>query len=245
MIRLSLDGRRDDPGAARDELLEALKKFRRRKVPAEGEHQGVRWVWKSDGDEPAKHYWKQSLCAAGFHQEAREWEREYVDEGRWIPVNDIVPSRIRGIDFKQRDDGTWNVHAHIIADMRYFPQAALASVWEDCGGGPNVDVRQVKTAPGYSMESAVMETIAYSCKAPEAESIEESVALVIEEKGARLVQPSGELFGNVPECHASLLCEECELTPSWWNYLGVVEEKLDNMGSTHGSDSDDPPPATA
>lgn len=242
MVRLSLDGRRADPGAGRQELLEALGKFRRRKVPAEGEHQGVRWVWKSDGERPAKHYWKQSLCAAGFHQEAREWERKYVDEGRWIPVDEIMPSRIRGIDFKQAGDGTWNVHAHLIADMRYFPQAALASVWEDCGGGPNVDVRQVKTAPGYSMESAVMETIAYSCKAPEAESIEEAVALVIEEKGAKLVQPSGELYGNVPDDGAMLRCSECEQTPAYWEYLGVVDEVRDNMGSVHGSDSDGPPP---
>lgn len=245
MIRLSLDGRRGDPSEAREELLEALSKFRRRKVPPEGSHQGVRWVWKSDGDVPAKHYWKQALCSSGFHQEARRFERKYVDEGKWIPVDEIMPSRIRGIDQKQGEDGSWNVHAHIMADMTHFPQAALASVWEDCGGGPNVDVRPIREDPGHSLESAIMETIAYSCKAPEADGVESAVSLVTAEKGARLVQPSGELFGNVPDVDADLLCEECELTPSWWNYLGVVEEQIDNMGSTHGADSDDPPPATA
>jgi len=249
MLRIGLDGRRDDPDAARQELLEILKKFNRRKVPPSGEHQGVRWVWKSDGGEPAKHHWKASLTGNGFYSTAAEWEREYVQEGKWIPVQEIMPARVRGIDQKQGEDGSWNVHAHILADMTYFPQAALASIVEDCGGGPNVDVRHISEKNDLGPTSAVMECIAYAMKPPEAENLEDQVEMVIAQKGAKLVQPGGRIHGqyegddaqHVPDPGAGLKCEKCEMQPNRWEYLGLVDEVINNMGVVGGSDSEGPP----
>ena len=242
LIRFGLDGRRKNPHLARDELREVLRKFTRRKVPPRGEYQGRRWVWKSDGGAPAKHYWKQSLCGSGFYEEAREWEREYVDEGRWIPVDEILPSRFYGIDQKRGEDGSWNVHVHMLADCPRFPQAALASMIEDCGGGPNVHVETIDESPSRTTESAIAETIAYATKAPEAGSREEQVKLVAEMKGAKLVQPSGECYGSVPSPDGLLLCSECERSPAWWTYIGVVDHPHQNMVLT--TDGDRPPPGS-
>jgi hypothetical protein len=239
-IRFGLDDRRENPHAALDELREVLRKFIRRKIPPSGEHQGKEWGWKSDGGSPADHYWKQSLCGSNFHTEARDWEREYVDKGRWIPVDEILPSRFYGIDQKCADDGSWNVHVHMLADCRYFPQAALSSVIEDCGGGPNVHIETIDESPGKTMESAIAETIAYATKAPEAGSREEKVKLVAEMKGAKLVQPSGECYGEIPDPDGVLLCSECERSPAWWTYIGVVDHPHDTM--VLSTDGDRPPP---
>jgi hypothetical protein len=240
MIRVGLDGRRENPHQARDELRAIRRRFADRKVPPSGEHQGTRWVWKSDGGASAKHYWKQSLCASGAYQEAREWERQYVDEGRWIPVDEILPSLFYGIDQKRGEDGSWNVHFHIIADGRHFPQAALASVWEDCGGGPNTHIEPISEAPGETIGSAIAETISYATKASEAGSREEKVKLVAEMKGAKLVQPAGECYGSIPDPDGELLCTDCERSPAWWTYIGVVNHPHETM--ILSTDGDRPPP---
>jgi hypothetical protein len=56
-----------------------------------------------------------------------------------------------------------------------------------------------------------------------------------------MVQPFGDLHGNVPKLGDALLCEECENTPAWWNYVDVVSERMETVGQVHGEDGDRPP----
>jgi hypothetical protein len=38
-----------------------------------------------------------------------------------------------------------------------------------------------------------------------------------------------------------LRCAECEVSPAYWNYLGVVDGNLANMGMGSAADGDRPP----
>lgn len=258
-LRLSLPERveatEEEIGGAVDQLREAFGKLRRRVIPASGSYDGRRWVWDSDGGEPAHHYWKPALKAEATRRAREEgdrslfaeiarWEREYVEEGRGIPVEELMGSGIYGIDAKQsRDDGTVNVHLHALVDCPYIPQAALSSVWGDLTGAPVVDVRRVTEQGERGRETALMETVGYAAKPPQYETLDAAVAYVRGLKGSKLIQPFGGLHGNTPEVEAQLVCARCENTPAWWNYLGVTDDRLDTMGATWSDPSaDDGPP---
>jgi hypothetical protein len=244
MVRLSLPERVpvDELEEAVDELRDGLSQLRRRRVPFEGTHQGKRWVWSDDGGRPADHHWKAALLAAGRHDLVRRWQRrcvryEWTDatgthRGRGIPMDEIWTGGVYGIDAKQGEDGTVNVHAHILVDCPYVPQAALASVWDDVMGAPVVDVRRVEERGESDRETALMETVGYAAKPPEYETLDGAVAYAKALKGAKLVQPFGSVYGDVPDPSGHLLCAECELTPAWWNYLGTIDERADTMGKS-------------
>ena len=257
MLRLALDRRvepeTDTLDRAVDELRDAFGRFRRRVVPTEGTHQGKRWVWEEDGGEPADHYWKSALRREAARR-AREdddrslfvridrWEREYVEEGRGIPMDELVGAGVYGIDAKQSpEDGTVHVHMHVLADVPFVPQAALASTWDDLTDAPAVDVRRVEERGEADRETALMETVGYAAKPPEYETLDGAVAYMQALKGSKLIQPFGELHGNTPDVDGHLLCARCEGTPAWWNYLGTVNERRETMGTTWDSGSAPPP----
>jgi len=58
-----------------------------------------------------------------------------------------------------------------------------------------------------------------------------------------LVHPFGELHGAGERVEGYLRCERCEVAPAWWNYEGLVGERIDNMVTGNGPDGDRPPPA--
>ncbi|MFB6218694.1 MAG: hypothetical protein ABEH77_05875 [Halobacteriaceae archaeon] len=248
MLRLSLPSRVEPTEAeietGLDRLRNAFGKFRRRVIPPEGEHQDKRWVWKRDGGEPADHYWKQALMQAGERRLAKYLELKYVEQGRGIPVDEVLREGFYGVDIKQDpDDGTLNIHLHVLADCPYIPQAALSALWDDLTDAPVVDVRRIEERGEQDRESAVMETIGYAAKAPEFETVEAEVAYFQALKGSKLVQPFGDLHGNTPEVPAFLRCSECDSTPEYWNYERTVNGYHDNMTvEVGGVDGDRPPP---
>jgi len=220
-----------------DAIVGAFRRFRRRRIPVEGDG----WCWYRDGGDDPATGWKASLLRNGKHDLVRRLQRKYVDEGKQIPVSDLIRGGIYGIDVKQKGPEEWNVHLHVLADAHWIPQAAISAEWEAVTGDPVVDVRRIYGRGGEGVEDALLETLGYACKAPEFESIEDAVGYMQAMKNRRFVQSFGATHGNVPDLEGQLLCERCENTPAWWNYAGVVHERIDNMGSTHSADSDDPP----
>lgn len=235
----------DDLERGKEAVQGAFGRLRERTIPASGEQGEKRWVWKTgdDGGQPADHYWKSALCGAGAYDQARRVQDRYVDEGRQIPWKELVDGGVYGIDIKQQEDRTYNVHIHVICDMAYIPQAAISSVWEDLTGAPVVDVRRIDRRGDFDSESALAEVIGYVTKPPEFESIEDEVEYLTALKGSRLVQPFGSLHGNTPAMTGVLRCSACERAPRWWNYMGVVDGGYDNMTVAGSSaDGDRPPP---
>lgn len=254
-LRLSLPERVEptEEGIAEavDRLRDAFGKLRRRVVPPNGSHQGKRWVWASDGGAPADHNWRAALRAEAARRSRGEGDRslfgkierleqEYVDRGRGIPVSELLEAGIYGVDAKQGDDGTVNVHLHVLADLPYLPQAALAQLWDDLVGAPVVDVRRVDGRGDDDRREALLETVGYAAKPPEYETFEGAVAYQKALSGSKLIQPFGSLHGNTPERDGQLVCAGCETTPAWWDYMGTVGERLNTMGTSW--ESGEPPP---
>lgn len=245
MFRLSLADRVDGDNLDRgkDGLVGAFGRLRRRTIPTEGEHQGKRWVWSDDGGEPADHYWKSALVRAGKRDLAKYLEAKYVNQGKGIPFDEIVRSGLYGVDLKEKEDGRFNVHMHVIADVPYIPQAALSAEWDDLTGAPVVDVRRIDERDESGAESALVEAVGYAAKAPEFASTEDEVKYLKTLKGSKLIQPFGELHGNTPNVTGLLRCGECEMAPAYWNYLGYCDYPYDTMTAVdEGSDGDRPPP---
>jgi hypothetical protein len=232
MLRLSLPSRVDsDPESLErgvDALRGAFGRLRRRVVPANGDG----WEWGK---------WKSVLQAFGYDDLARRWQTRYVEQGRGIPMDEILRSGIYGIDIKQQDDGRLNIHAHIIADVPYLPQAALSSLWEDLIDAPVVDIRRIDQQGSSDEETALMEVVGYAAKAPEYESVDDEVAYLKALKGSKLLQPFGELHGNTPPVPSELTCYTCERIPESWQYLGVVDGRYETA-TVGGPDGDRPPP---
>jgi hypothetical protein len=234
-----------DPETGKEAVQGAFGRLRQRTFPSEGKQGEKRYVWATgdDGGEPADHYWKSALCGAGAFDLARRLQKHYVEQDRQIPWKELVDGGVYGIDIKQQEDGTYNVHLHAICDMPYIPQAALSSVWEDLTGAPVVDVRRIDSRGDLDAESALAEVIGYVTKPPEFESVEDEVEYLTALKGARLVQPFGSLHGNTPRVTGLLRCSTCEVAPRWWNYKGLVDGGYDNMEVAGSSaDGDRPPP---
>lgn len=244
MIRLSLPNRveGDNLDRGKDALIGAFGRLRRRVVSPSGQHQGKRWVWSTDGGDPADYYWKAALMGAGERDLAKYWEVKYVNQGRGIPFEEIVRSGLYGVDLKQKDDGRFNVHMHVIADAPYIPQAALSSMWDDLVGAPVVDVRRIDGRDGSDTESALVEAVGYAAKAPEFTNAEAEVQYLTALKGSKLTQPFGELHGNTPQVSGLLRCGTCEVAPAYWEYLGYCDHPYDTTSIAVHSQGDRPPP---
>lgn len=231
MLRLSLP-RRVDPDEleqAVDALRGAFGRLRRRKVP----HTGEKWDWKP---------WKGILKARGEHRLAARLDLEHK-QGRGVPLEDIIRSGFYGIDIKQADDGSLNVHMHVLADVPYLPQAALSAVWGDLTDAPVVDIRRIDQEGGRDEESALLEVIGYAAKAPEFESVDDEIAYLQTLKGTKLVQPFGQLHGNTPPSGAFLLCHDCGSAPDEWIYQGLVDGHYETAEVVPQAAGDRPPPA--
>ena len=233
-----------DPETGKEAIQGAFGRLRRRVIPAsgsvevpdgEGGTKIVRWVWKmgDDGGEPADFYWKSALCAAGEHDLARRLQKQYVDQGKGIPFSEVVPAGLYGIDIKQQDSERYHVHLHALCEMPFVPQAALVSVWNDLTGASVLDIRR--------RGDMLAETIGYVCKPPQFESVSDEVEYLTALKGSRLMQPFGELHGNIGDAPSLLQCADCGRAPQFWNYLGLVDEAYDNM-TIATSKGDRPPP---
>ena len=232
MLRLSLPSRVEpDPESverAVDALRGAFGRLRRRVVPANGDG----WSWGP---------WKSVLQAMGHDDLARRWQTRYVEQGRGIPMDEILRSGVYGIDIKQQDDGRLNVHTHIIADVPYLPQAALSELWDDLIDAPVVRIERVEQQGSSDEETALMEVVGYAAKAPEYESVDDEVAYLKALKGSKLLQPFGDLHGNTPPAPSELTCYTCERIPRSWGYLGVVDGRYETA-TVGGPDGDRPPP---
>lgn len=210
-----------------DALRGAFGRLRRRVIPPDGDG----WAWKD---------WKRALCAVGRHDLARRWQKRYVDQDKGIPFNEVVPAGFYGIDVKQGADGSLNVHAHVLAEIPWLPQAALSALWGEIHAAPVVDIRRVDGRGEQDMENAVMEVVGYAAKAPEFQKSADEAEYLMALKGSKLIQPFGELHGNTPESIGLLRCCDCEVSPAYWNYLGVLngchETAIVGDGTVGGKD---------
>jgi hypothetical protein len=227
MFRLSLPDRVKADSESIDRAIDALRgafgRLRRRKVPPNGDG----WSFEELAEK---------LRMVGERQLAARLRTEYVNRGKWIPVDELLSGGFYAVDVKQKPDGRLNIHLHVLADCAWFPQAALSSLWDDLIDAPVVDVRRVYGRGETDAEDAVMETIGYAAKPPEYENVSDEVAYFEAMKGSKLIQPFGELHGNTPDSEP-LRCSHCEVIPLDWEYLGLVDE-----GSAVPVSGDRPPP---
>lgn len=225
--------------------------FLNRTIPTEGGEGGMKWEWKTT--EGAAWKWKQGLIHQGRHELARRLQKRYVEQGRQIPVSEIIPTGFYGIDSKEQEPGQfavvggeveivepgrYHVHIHALVDLAWTPQPALSAVWEDVTDGDCIlDVRSFP-----STEAAVAETVGYATKAPEFESAEAEVAFTVAMKNKSLVQPFGDLHGNSPDVNPALICAHCGEEPLWWVFRGVVDGQYDTIELAGSSADGDRPP---
>jgi hypothetical protein len=255
-----------DPVTGREEMIEDLGKLRRKTIPFEGETvretedgETVRksWSWWDGADvedfEGDHEQWKVKLQAQGRHDLVRRLQREYVDYeytnitgthvGRNIPFDELHDGGLYGVDIKQQDWGRYHIHAHVVIDLAYVPQAALAAAWEEVTGGACVvDVRSIYDREGSeNAAEALSETVGYAVKPPEFESLEDEVEYVTAAKGSPSVHPFGKLHGNSADVDG-LICANCELEPVEWRYCGTVDERRDTVGKAWETDRGKDPP---
>ena len=238
----------EDAVGGKERVQDAFGRFRRRVVPLSGESRTgqKRWAWKPwmlDG--PVTDPWRGQVLQGRGREFVESVEREFVDEDRGVPMDRLMRGGLYGIDIKQQDTDRFHVHIHALIDMAYVPQPALAEVWRDVTGasgdaGEIVDVRRIRGGDRDEIEDALAEVTGYVTKPPEFESVEDEVAVMLELKGARLVQPFGDLHGRTVEDTAWLLCSCCDRAPDHWEYLGVVDKVDDEIEVVTRADR--PPP---
>lgn len=257
----------EDPVGGRKDMIEDLARFRRRTVPFEGEVERETddgeivtksWSWwegtrVEDLDEDHTQ-WKLKLQEDGDHELVRRLQEQYVNYeyenpitgrqvGRNIPMQELVDGGLYGIDIKQKAPFEFNVHAHVLVDAAYIPQAALSAVWEDLTGDPVVDVRRIyDRSQRESVAQILSETVGYAVKPPEFEDLEDELAFVQAAKGCPTVHPFGSLHGAAKRDASLLLCSRCERTPHQWEYVGTVDERIDTMGKGWDTKGENDPP---
>jgi hypothetical protein len=257
----------EDPVAGREKMMEDLRKLRRRTIPFEGsvtrqaaDGDGTvtkSWSWWDGVDiddlEDNHTQWKIKLQEEGRHDLVRRLQKQFVNYeyrnitgthvGRNIPFDELYDGGIYGIDVKQKGPFEFNVHAHVLVDSAYIPQAALSAVWEDISGSPVVDARRVNDRSSReSVAQTLQETVGYATKPPEFEELEDELAYVEGAKGCPEVHPFGSLHGAGTEDISQMLCSRCERTPYQWEYLGTTNEAIDNMGKGWETDRGKDPP---
>jgi hypothetical protein len=259
-----------NPIDAREGIVEDLRRLRNRTIPFEGEVERETedgetvtksWSWwegtNLEAIEEDHTQWKVKLQEQGEHDLVRRLQKQYVhaewsnpivgeQEGKNIPFDELVDGGLYGIDVKQVGSFEFNVHAHVLADAAYIPQAALSSVWEDLTGDPVVDVRAVyDRSSRESVAQVLSETVGYAVKPPEFEELEDELAFVEAAKGCPMVHPFGSVHGAGKREASLLLCSRCERTPGEWEYLGTVEQRMDTMGKGWDTKGENDPPDQA
>jgi hypothetical protein len=255
----------DDPVEGRGLMMDDLGTLRRRTIPFEGETRRETedgetvtksWSWwdgadvENFGDNHEQ--WKVELQAQGKHDLVRRLQKEYVNYeyeditgthvGRNIPFDELYDGGVYGIDIKQQGPFEYDVHAHVLIDMAYVPQAALSAVWEDITDGACVvDVRGIYTRRDRDdVAEALAETVGYAVKPPEFEELEEELAFVEAAKGCPTVHPFGSLHGNIAQ-GGQLICTDCQLIPDHWYYAGTIDGHRDTVGRSWTDRGKDPP----
>jgi hypothetical protein len=245
-LRLGLD-RRVEPteeaiAGAVDELRNGFSRLLDRVMPVEGQQGNRRWVWWRDGGEPASCRIKPKLRSVGADDLARRWQKQFVDQGRGIPMREVIEAGLYGIDLKQStEDGSVNVHMHVLCNCPWLPQGALSQMWEEIAGAPAVDIRRIEKRDHDDAEDALMEVVGYAAKEPEWRNATEAVQYHLALKGSKLVQPFGSLHGNTPPTGGELYCSDCEVSPTEWHYSGIVDGQYDTTGHGNHSRGKDPP----
>jgi hypothetical protein len=256
----------EDPVQGRTDVMESLGKFRRRTIPFEGEVVRERdggetitksWSWwegtRVEDIEENHTQWKLELQGNGRHDLVRRLQKQYVNYeyenitgthvGRNIPMDELIDGGIYGIDIKQKGAFEYNVHAHVLVDAAYVPQAALSATWEDITGDPVVDVRRIyDRSTKQSVAEALAETVGYAVKPPEFEELDDELEFVEAAKGCPTVHPFGSLHGAGSSEGGMLFCSNCEMTPRQWEYNGICNEALDTMGKAWETDRGKDPP---
>lgn len=246
----------NSPDFARDKqaIQGAFGRLRRRRIQPsgtgtvvddDGNTEEQSWVWRRDGGEPARYYWKSQMLDGSNHDRVRRLQDKYVDQGKAIPLSELITSGFYGIDIKQVGENEYNTHLHALVDMEFVPKAALADVWNDLVGQGTVDVRRIDRRGDAGAESALAEVVGYVCKPPEFNDVESRVHYVTALKGSRMVQPFGQLHGNTPDLDGTLTCAHCEESPAFWNYKGYVSHPHDNMGRGSAPGGENDPPGAA
>jgi len=253
----------DSLGKLRDRTIPTSGKTVR--YNEDGERTVKRWEWSVSeanveglgGEDEEVEFWKPRLIETeGGRRLACRLENEYVHaewtnitgvhRGKNIPFGELVEGGIYAIDIKigeSAEDGTYNIHVHVVMDGRFIPQAALSAVWEDITGSCVVDVRRIYDRSESGVEDALMETVGYALKEPELESVSDQVDYLEALEDRRMVNAFGDLYGSIPAQVTYLVCSNCGRIPLYWNYKGMVDTNHDNMGVVHGS-SDHPPPGS-
>jgi hypothetical protein len=255
----------DDPVAGREDLMSDFSSFRRRSIPFEGSTQRETedgeiveksWSWWEgttvDAIDENHEQWKLKLQEQGRNDLVRRLENRYVHytyenitgthTGRNIPLDELYNGGVYGIDISQQGYDEYNVHAHVLIDMPYVPQAALSAVWEDVTDGSCVvDVRGIyDRRDADNIEEALAETVGYAVKPPEFEELEDELEFVEAAKGSASVHPFGDLHGSGTSS-GHLICSSCKETPLSWEYCGAVQGEWDNMGKSWEDRGKDPP----
>lgn len=236
MFRLSLSDRVDPDAESLTRAVDALRgafgRLRRRVVPPDGDG----WSWSD---------WMGKLRMVGERDLAARLRTEYVNQGRGIPMDELLRGGFYAVDIKQKDDRRLNVHLHVLADAPWIPQAALSALWDQLIDAPVVDVRRVYGRGEADAESAVMEVVGYAAKPPEYQEPADEVAYYEALAGSKLIQPFGDLHGNTPSGDELLRCGECRLIPMWgWEYRGVVDGAISTVLVGSAPDGDRPPDAS-
>jgi hypothetical protein len=256
----------EDPVRGREAMMEDLGTLRRRTIPFEGSTRREaddgtivekEWCWWEgttvDDVDVDQEQWKIKLQEQGKHELVRRLQRQYVNYeyeditgrhvGRNIPFDELYEGGIYGIDIKQEGAFEFDVHAHVLLDMAYVPQAALSAVWEDITDGACVvDVRTIyNRRDRENVAEALAETVGYAVKPPEFEELEEELAFVEAAKGCPTVHPFGSLHG-AGNPGGDLICSNCEMIPREWRYAGTVDAVVDNMGKSWETDRGKDPP---
>jgi hypothetical protein len=255
-----------DPISGQESMVEDLATLRRRTVPLEGsttreasDGEGTvtkEWCWWSgtkveDVSEDCTQ-WKVQLQANGQHDLVRRLEKQFVHyqweditgthTGKNIPLTELIDGGLYGVDVKQKGPFEYDVHAHVLVDSAFIPQAALSSLWEDITGDPVVDVRRIyDRSSRESVAEALEETVGYATKPPEFEEIDDELDFTEGVKGCPSTHPFGSLHGAGNTEVGSLICSNCERQPFSWNHVGVVDERIDNMGKGWEDRGKDPP----
>ena len=115
------------------------------------------------------------------------------------PFNRLLKGGIYAIEANPHEDGTWNVHIHILCEAKYIPQHYLSRVWQEITGDSYVvDVRRA-----YSPKKGLKYLLEYLAKGPANTKnpwpVEAIVRYLEVLEGVRLIQVFGVLLGSGEE----------------------------------------------
>lgn len=124
------------------------------------------------------------------------------------PFNRILKGGIYAIEANPHEDGTWNVHIHILCEAQYIPQHYLSRVWREITGDSYVvDVRRA-----WSPKKGLKYLLEYLAKGPANTKnpwpVEAIIHFMEVLEDVRLIQVFGCLLGAA-EKDGEFVCPIC------------------------------------